>query len=104
LLPFTAADRAKFQASRDNAALVARARAISSAGGGQAGTLVQLMTAAPVGDTLLAFFTSASPMVSSAMREAVSGLLGGLPREVDVRYKTSSEKLGKLAGLLMMTG
>jgi hypothetical protein len=104
LLPYTDADRAKFQAARDNAALAARARAISKAGGGKAGALVQLMTEAPVGDTLLAFFMNANPMVSSAMRETVSGLMGGLPRDVDVSYKTTSEKLGKLAGLMMMTG
>ena len=104
MLPYTDADRAKFQAARDNAALAARARAISKAGGGKAGALVQLMTEAPVGDTLLAFFMNANPMVSGSMRETVSGLMGGLPRDVDVSYKTTSDKLGKLAGLMMMTG
>ena len=64
LLPLTAADRAKFEAARDNAALVARAQAIQSAGGGRAGALVQLVTQEPVGDTLLSFFMSASPMVA----------------------------------------
>jgi len=62
------------------------------------------MTEAPVGDTLLAFFMNANPMVSGSMRETVSGLMGGLPRDVDVSYKTTSDKLGKLAGLMMMTG
>ena len=42
--------------------------------------------------------------VSSAMREAVAGLLGGMPRDVGIVYKTSSDKLGSLAGMLMMTG
>ena len=40
------------------------------------------MTAAPVGEVLQGFFSDASPMVTSAMREAVTGVLGGLPREV----------------------
>ena len=37
-------------------------------------------------------------------RPAVAGLLGGLPREVDVEYKTTQEKLGNLAGMMQMTG
>jgi len=66
--------------------------------------LFQLMTTGSVGEVLQDFFMGASPMVTNAMREAVSGLLGGLPREVDVEYQMTSDKLGNLAGMLMMTG
>mmetsp|Transcript_51318 Transcript_51318/g.95421 ORF Transcript_51318/g.95421 Transcript_51318/m.95421 type:complete len:463 (-) Transcript_51318:91-1479(-) len=104
ILPLSIEDREKFAMVRDNLELQLRAQAIKAGGGGEAGTLVQLMTAAPVGEVLQGFFSDASPMVTSAMREAVTGVLGGLPREVDVTYETTSEKLGSLAGMLMMTG
>jgi hypothetical protein len=98
-------DQAKLAASRDNLDLQLRVEQIKKSGGGEAGALVQILTESEsVGEVLQNFFMSASPMVASAMREAVAGLLGGLPREVDVEYKTTQEKLGNLAGMMQMTG
>jgi len=42
---------------------------IERSGGGEAGALVQLMTATPVTETLQNFFMTSSPMVTIAMRE-----------------------------------
>lgn len=98
-------DRLRLEASRDNLDLKMRMEQIKKSGGGDAGALVQILTeSTSVGEVLQNFFMSASPMVASAMREAVSSLLGGLPREVDVQYKTTQEKLANLAGMMQMTG
>ena len=43
-------------------------------------------------------------MVADAMREAVTGLLGGLPREVAMDYETTKDRLEQLATMLQMTG
>lgn len=72
--------------------------------GRDAEALVKMITEEPVGVRLSKFFSTSSPMVSSAMRETVAGFLGSLPRDARVTYATSSEQLSQLSGMLIMTG
>lgn len=56
----------------------------------RAETMTGIITAKPVTETLISFFTNTSPMVAKAMREVVAGMLGGLPRDVTVTPESPS--------------
>mmetsp|Transcript_64963 Transcript_64963/g.89235 ORF Transcript_64963/g.89235 Transcript_64963/m.89235 type:complete len:470 (-) Transcript_64963:328-1737(-) len=100
----SSSDLARLDTSRLFADLKQRQSQIARGGGGDAGAIVQLLTMQSPGDLIGEFMMTSSPMVVDAMREAITGLLGGLPREYLVDYTTTTEKLKSLATMLQMTG
>lgn len=103
-LDLTPGDLERVESNALQYELTRRADLMKRSGGGEAGALVQLLMQDSPRDTLNDFFSSASPEVAEAMKDAVTGLLGGLPRDLQTEFKTTTERLMALSTMLQTTG
>lgn len=103
-LELTPSDLERAEASALQLELERRATLMERSGGGEAGALVQMLMQDSPREMLNDFFSTASPDVAEAMKDAVTGLLGGLPRELQSEYRTTTERLMALSTMLQTTG